>query len=224
VDLAKRNDAKETAANYEAAAALRGAAAGVRSQARSDANTAMKLSGSRDIKATTALALAQAGDISTANNLAGELNATFPLDTLAQGFWLPTIRAAIAVQKNDGNSAIQALNGMGTLELAAINAGNEVCLCPAYVRGQAYLMLHDGKAAAAEFQKLIDHYGLITNFPWGALARLGLARAYVLEAQTDPAAREKARAAYQNFLTLWKDADPDIPIYKQAKAEYAKLQ
>ena len=167
VDLAKRNDAKETAANYEAAAALRGAAAGVRSRARSDANTAMKLSGSRDIKATTALALAQAGDISTANNLAGELNATFPLDTLAQGFWLPTIRAAIAVQKNDGNSAIQALNGMGTLELAAINAGNEVCLCPAYVRGQAYLMLHDGKAAAAEFQKFIDHYGLITQLSLG---------------------------------------------------------
>ena len=168
--------------------------------------------------------MAQAGDISTANKLAGELNATFPLDTLAQGFWLPTIRAAIAVQKNDGNSAIQALNGMGTLELAAVNGGINVYLCPAYVRGQAYLMLHDGKAAAAEFQKLIDHYGLITNFPWGALARLGLARAYALEAQTDPAARDKARTAYQNFLTLWKDADPDIPIYKQAKAEYAKLQ
>ena len=224
VDLATRNDAKETAANYEADAAIREVAAGSRPQARNDANSALKLSESRDIKATAALALAQAGDRSTANKLAGELNASFPLDTLAQGFWLPTIRAAIALQKNDGNSAIQALNGMGTLELAAINAGTNVCLCPAYVRGQAYLMLHDGKAAAAEFQKLIDHYGLITNFPWGALARLGLARAYALEAQTDPSARDKARTAYQNFLTLWKDADPDIPIYKQAKAEFAKLQ
>ena len=85
-------------------------------------------------------------------------------------------------------------------------------------------MLHDGNAAAAEFQKFIDHYGLVGNFPWGALARLGLARAYALDAATDPAARDKARTAYQNFLTLWKDADPDIPIYKQAKAEYAKLQ
>ena len=85
-------------------------------------------------------------------------------------------------------------------------------------------MLGDGKAAAAEFQKFLDHYGLITNFPWGALARLGLARAYALETASDPAAREKARTAYQNFLTLWKDADPDIPIYKQAKAEYAKLR
>jgi DNA-binding winged helix-turn-helix (wHTH) protein/tetratricopeptide (TPR) repeat protein len=223
VDLAKRNDAKGTAANYEAAAAVREAAAGFRSRARVDASTALKLSDSRDIKAIGALALAQAGEISTTNKLAGELNATFPLDTLAQGFWLPTIRAAIALQRNDGNSAIQALNGMGTLELAAVNGGINVFLCPAYLRGQAYLMLHDGKAAAAEFQKLIDHYGLITNFPLGALARLGLARAYALEAQTDPSARDKARTAYQNFLTLWKDADPDIPIYKQAKTEYARL-
>ena len=84
-------------------------------------------------------------------------------------------------------------------------------------------MLHDGKAAAEEFHKFVEHYGVVRNCPWGALARLGLARAYALEAQTDPAYRETARTAYQNFLTLWKDADPDIPIYKQAKAEYAKL-
>ena len=100
---------------------------------------------------------------------------------------------------------------------------SNIFLCPAYVRGEAYLMLRDGKAAA-EFQKLISHCGLVVNFPWGALARLGVARAYALEAQTDPAARDKARTAYQDFLTLWKDADPDIPIYKQAKAEYAKLR
>ena len=85
-------------------------------------------------------------------------------------------------------------------------------------------MLHDGSAAAAEFQKFIDHYGLVVNFPWGALARLGLARAYALDAAKDPAARDKARTAYQNFLTLWKDADPDIPILKQAKVEYEKVR
>jgi hypothetical protein len=85
-------------------------------------------------------------------------------------------------------------------------------------------MLHDGDRAAAEFHKYIDHYGHVGSFTWGALARLGLARAYALEAQTDPAYREKARTAYQNFLTLWRDADPDVPIYRQAKAEYAKLQ
>jgi len=85
-------------------------------------------------------------------------------------------------------------------------------------------MLGDGKAAAKEFHKFIDHYGLVGNSPWGALARLGVARAYALEAQTDPAARDKALTAYQNFLTLWKDADPDVPIYRQAKTEYARLQ
>ena len=113
---------------------------------------------------------------------------------------------------------------MGRLELSTADGEPNVYLCPAYMRGEAYLMLRDGKAAAAEFQKFADHYGLVGDFPWGALARLGVARAYALEAQSDPGYREKARAAYQNFLTLWKDADPDIPIYKQAKAEYARLQ
>jgi hypothetical protein len=106
---------------------------------------------------------------------------------------------------------------LGTVEPVAY-------LCPAYVRGEAYLMVGDGQAAAREFHKFIEHYGTVSFFTWGALARLGLARAYALEAQTDPSAREKARTAYQNFLTLWKDADPDIPIYQQAKAEYARLQ
>jgi eukaryotic-like serine/threonine-protein kinase len=94
-----------------------------------------------------------------------------------------------------------------------------VFLCPVCFRGEAYLMLQDGNAAAAEFQKFIDHRGLVMNFPWGALARLGLARAYALQGDT-----AKAKAAYQDFLTLWKDADPDIPIFIAAKAEYAKLQ
>ena len=94
-----------------------------------------------------------------------------------------------------------------------------VFLCPVYLRGEAYLMLHDAKGAAAEFQKFIDHRGLVLNFPWGALARLGLARAYAMQGDT-----AKAKAAYQDFLTLWKDADPDIPIFIAAKSEYAKLQ
>ena len=91
-------------------------------------------------------------------------------------------------------------------------------------RSQLRRRLHDGNAAAVEFRKFIDHYGVVQNFPWGALARLGLGRAYALETAKDPAARDRTRAAYQDFLTLWKDADPDIPIYQQAKAEYAKLQ
>ena len=224
VEVAKRNDAKETAATYAAAAAVREVAAGNRAQARANAKVALELSGSRDVKAIAALALVQAGDLAEAQKRARELDSTFPLDTLVQRYWLPTIGGAVALKRNDPKKAIELLSGMGPIELGVVNDAINVYLCPAYLRGQAYLMLHDGKAAAAEFQKFIDHYGVITNFPWGALARLGIARAYALEAQTDPAYREKARTAYQNFLTLWKDADPDIPIYKQAKAEYAKLQ
>jgi len=102
-------------------------------------------------------------------------------------------------------------------------------LFPVYVRGEAYLALHDGDRAAPEFQKFIDRRGLVGNSPWGALSRLGLARSYALQAQSAQGAgaeatRGKARAAYQDFLTLWKDADPDIPILKQAMAEYAKLR
>jgi len=101
---------------------------------------------------------------------------------------------------------------MGNLDFGTISNMVNVFLCPVHIRGNAYLQQGNGLAAAAEFQKFIDHYGLLTNFPWGALARLGLARALALEAETDPSAREKARTAYENFLTLWKDADPDIPI------------
>ena len=127
------------------------------------------------------------------------------------------------MQRKDPNRAVELLKVRPPIELGQ-PTDVTVFLCPAYLRGEAYLMLHDGNAAAAEFQKFIDHRGLVVNFPWGALARLGLARAYALDAAKDPAARDKARTAYQNFLTLWKDADPDVPILIQAKAEYAKLQ
>jgi predicted Zn-dependent protease len=147
--------------------------------------------------------------------LASVLDKTLPLDTLVQRYWLPTIRAAVALQRKDPNRAIELLKMARPIELQYSNA----ILCPVYLRGEAYLTLHDGNRAAAEFQKFIDHRGLVRNFPWGALARLGLARAYAVQGNT-----VKARAAYQDFLTLWKDADPDIPILKQAKAEYAKLQ
>jgi hypothetical protein len=124
--------------------------------------------------------------------------------------------------RNDPQQVIELLKASSQIELAWPNIN--ALLVPAYLRGEAYLMLRQGSAARAEFQKFIDHRGLVSNFAWGALARVGLARAYAIEAETDSAAREKARAAYQDFLTLWKDADPDIPIYKQAKAEYAQLE
>ena len=224
MDSAEHNDAKETAAAYQVAAALREVESGNREQARADANAALKLAPNRDVREMAAVVLALAGDTAAAEKLAAALDTTFPLDTMVQRYWLPTIRAAVALAHKDPNLAIEQLRKVGSpLELGEPTIVN-VYLCPVYLRGEAYLMLQDGSAAAAEFQKFIDHYGLVGNFQWGALARLGLARAYALDAANDPAARDKARTAYQNFLTLWKDADPDIPIYQQAKAEYARLR
>jgi tetratricopeptide (TPR) repeat protein len=219
MDSAQRDDAQETAAAYQAEAALRDVESGNREQARVEAHAAVKLAPNLEVRVKAALALARAGDAAGAENLAADLEKTFPLDTLVQRYWLPTIRAAVALERKDPNQAIELLKAASTIELGAITAGQTVLLCPVYVRGQAYLMLHDGNAAAAEFQKFIDHRGLVANFPWGALARLGLARAYVLQGDT-----AKARTTYRDFLTLWKDADPDVPILKEAKAEYAKLQ
>jgi hypothetical protein len=159
MDSAQRNDAKETAATYQAvAAALREVEAGNREQARADADAALKLAPNRDVQAMAALALARAGDTAGAEKLAAELDKTFPLDTLVQKYWLPTIRAAVALERKDPNHAVELLKVASAIELGQSNA-SPVVLCPVYLRGEAYLMLHDGNAAAAEFQKFIDHYG-----------------------------------------------------------------
>ncbi len=218
MDSAQHNDAKETAAAYQAAAALREVESGNWKQTRAEANAAVNLAPNRDVRVIAAMALARAGDTASAEKLAAELDKTFPLDTLVQRYWLPTIRAAVALERKDPNRAIEFLKVANGVELGQ-PISISIFLCPVYLRGEAYLMLHDGKSAAAEFQKFIDYRGLVVNFPWGALARLGLARACDMQGDT-----AKARSAYQDFLTLWKDADPDIPILKQAKAEYAKLQ
>jgi tetratricopeptide (TPR) repeat protein/predicted Ser/Thr protein kinase len=225
MDSAEHNDAKETAAAYQAELAFCEVEAGNKERARAEANAALKLAPNHDVKAEAALALARAGDAAGAEKLAAELDKTYPLDTLVQTFWLPTTRAAIALERKDPNRAVELLKQASAIELGLIGAP----LAPAYMRGQAYLALGDGNRAAAEFQKYIDHRGVAINFPWGALARLGLARAYALEAQSPQgaeaeAARAKARAAYQDFLTLWKDADPNVPILKEAKSEYARLK
>jgi serine/threonine protein kinase/tetratricopeptide (TPR) repeat protein len=218
MDSAQHNDAKESAASYQALAALREVEAGNREHARAEAKAALKLAPNRDVQAMVAVALARAGDTAGAEKLAAGLDKAFPLDTRVQRYWLPTIQAAVALERKDPNRAIELLKAASTIELGT-PTNLTIFLCPAYVRGEAYLMLHDGNRAAAEFQKFIDHRGLVVNFPWGALARLGLARAYAMEGNTT-----KARAGYQDFLTLWKDADPDVPVLKQAKAEYAKLK
>jgi len=171
-----------------------------------------------NVQVIAGLALALAGDSNMAENLASELNNTFPLDTTVQGYWLPTIKAALALGRNNPGLAVEVLKAASPNEFgqpAMVNA----FLNPVYVRGEAYLALRNGSAAAAQFQNIIDHRGVAVNSPVGALAHLGLARAYALQGDTP-----KAHAKYQDFLSLWKDADPDVPILKEAKAEYARLQ
>ena len=132
-------------------------------------------------------------------------------------YWLPTVKAAIELGAGNAAQSLELLQAVAPYELGGPPPlGN---LYPAYLRGQAYLAAHQGKEAAAEFQKLLDHRGTVVNFPLGALAHLQLGRAYAMSGGT-----AKAKTAYQDFFTLWKDADPDIPILKEAKAEYAKLQ
>ncbi|MGA3210167.1 MAG: protein kinase [Terriglobales bacterium] len=218
MDSAQHNDAKESAGIDQAAAALREVEAGNREWARGEAEAAVKLAPNRDVRAVAALVLARAGDTAGAERLAADLDKAFPLSTLAQRYWLPTIRAAVALEHKDPSRAIELLQVVGPFELGYPTIASLV-LCPAYLRGEAYLALGDGNAAAAEFRKFVDHRGLVTNFPWGALARLGLARADALQSETI-----KAKAAYQEFFAIWKDADPDIPILIEARAEYARLQ
>jgi tetratricopeptide (TPR) repeat protein len=217
MDSAEHNDAKETAAFYQAESAWRESEAGNREKARAEANAALKLAPNRDVKLEAALTLARAGDTAEAEKLAAELEKSFPLGSVAQRRLLPTIRAAVAMERKDPNRAVELLKG--ETDNLAIIEDDDFQIKKIYVCGEAYLALGDGERAATEFQKLIDRRGMVTNYLLGALARLGLGRAYAM--QGNPT---KARAAYQDFLTLWKDADPDIPILKQAKAEYAKLQ
>ena len=219
MNSAQRNNAKETAGGYQVEAALREVESGNRKEAGAEAQAALKLAPNRDVRAVSALVLARAGDTAGAEKLAAELDKSFPLDTLVQRYWLPTIRAAVSLKRKDPSRAIELLQSASAIELSSITADLTIFVCPAYVRGQAFLMLQDGHRAAAEFQKFIDHRGVVMNFPWGALARLGLARAYAMQGDT-----AKARTEYQDFLTLWKDADPDVPILKEAKAEYARLK
>ncbi len=213
VASAQHAEEKETAASYEASAALREALFGHQVEARQRATAALELSTGRDVQYKAALALAFTGDAARAQVLANDLSKRYPEDTIAQVELLATLNAQLALIRNDATKAIEALQAATPYEL-----GTAAGLHPIYMRGQAYLAAHDGSKAAGEFQKIIDHRMLALN-PIGALAQLGLARAYALQGDS-----VKAKVAYQDFFSLWKDADPDIPVLKQAKAEYAKLQ
>jgi serine/threonine protein kinase/tetratricopeptide (TPR) repeat protein len=212
VESATRADEKETAAVYQQSAAGHEALAGNATLAKQQAQAALALSNGRDVEASSAIALAIAGDPAQATRLADDLSKRFPQDTLVQSEYLPMIHGAAALENGNAAKAVEALAAATPYELGQ-------GLWPAYIRGEAYLKLGQGSAAAAEFQKITDHPGVVQNDVVGVLAHLGLGRAYSLSGDD-----QKARMAYQDFLALWKDADPDIPILKQAKAEYAKLQ
>jgi len=221
VDSAGRTGNKEAAATYFALSALREALFGNADEARGRATLEMKHPAGHDLQYASALAWAYAGDDERTQKLTDDLGQRFPEATIVQFNYLPTLRAKLAVSKGNASEALETLRAALPYELGRTTYSSYgwTAMYPVFVRGEAYLALHQGGEAAAEFQKILDHRGVVLNEPIGALAHLQIGRAYAMQGDT-----AKAKAAYQEFLTLWKEADPDIPIFKQAKAEYAKLQ
>jgi serine/threonine protein kinase/tetratricopeptide (TPR) repeat protein len=219
IGSAVRADSKETAAMWQADAALREAEFGNPAEARQDITEALSLSPGRDVKLFAALAYARIGDSAHAKPLIAELEKTYPSDTLMKVYWLPTLKGALELSANNPAQALVYLEAALPYELGAPPQLQVGTMYPVYLRGLAQMASHNDAAAAGEFQKFLDHRGVVLNFPLASLAHLDLARSYAMQGES-----AKARSAYQDFFTLWKDADPDIPILKQAKAEYAKLQ
>ena len=217
-DSAIRAYSKETAALWQLNAALREAELGNTALAEQGITAALALSQARDVKLFAALTAGRSGDAPRARALVEELEESYPTDTIMKLYWLPTINAAIELNKGNSSQALKYLEAVAPYELGTADTFINY-LYPAYVRGQAYLRTHNGTAAAAEFQKMLDHRGIVQNFVTGSLAHLQIGRAYAMAGDT-----AKAKAAYQGFFALWKDADLDVPILKQAKVEYANLQ
>ncbi len=211
-NAAMRADEKETAAGYELDEALREAEFGNDTEARRNAETALSLARDRDTEYGAAVALALSGAADRAQSLANQIDKDFPDDTVVQYLYLPTIRGAIALRQRDPGRSLQVLEAARPYE-----TGLAVGLLPAYVRGLAYLQAKDCEKAESEFQKIIDHPGVVVNAPIGTLALLQMGRAYLIEGK--PA---QAKAAYEGFLNRWKNADQNIPILRVAKAVYAK--
>jgi serine/threonine protein kinase/tetratricopeptide (TPR) repeat protein len=218
---ALRAGAKETAAGWQVTTALREAEFGNAAEAKRQAAAALALASNRDVQVAAALALARAGKVDSARAMTDSLQRSFPVDTSLTYYWFPCIRAAIALARDNASLAIGYLEATTPYELSAghppFSSGGT--LYPAYLRGQAYLANRQWEQAAGEFQKILNHRGLVWNFPLGALAHLQLGRAYAGAGDN-----AKAVSAYHEFLTLWQDGDPDIPRLREAKAEYAKIK
>jgi serine/threonine protein kinase/tetratricopeptide (TPR) repeat protein len=221
MEAAERVGEKDPPAMYLSSSGLREAWFGNGDEARRRVALALKRSTSRDVLYFAALALAYSRDDARAEAMVNDLGKRFPEDTIVLFNYLPTLRARLALNKGDASEAIEGLRTAVPYELGVSTSGifTWTPMYPVFVRGEAYLAARQGNEAAAEFQKILNHTGVVINQPVGALAHLGLGRAFVLQGDIP-----KAKVAYQDFLTLWKDADPDIPVLQQAKAEYEKLQ
>jgi serine/threonine protein kinase/Flp pilus assembly protein TadD len=231
VESAVRADSKENAGVWLENLALYEASIGNREEARQKAAEGLRLApGSQGVNSEAALAFAMAAENAQAEALAKEMNSQHPLDTQVQSLWLPAVRAELDLRSDKPQAAVEALQAASGIDLGQFTFVNNMsCLDDIYIRGEAYLDAGQASASANEFQKIVDHNGIVWNCWTGALARLGVGRANALQARTShgadaDAARVRALAAYKDFLSLWKDAESDIPILKQAKAEYAKLQ
>jgi Flp pilus assembly protein TadD len=220
IDSAERSQETETAATYSAVSGLREALFGNAEGARRQATLEFGPSAGRDVQYSAALALAYAGD-GQARTVTENLGKRFPKDTIVQFNYLPTLDAKLSISGGNSSEALDSLRAATPYELGQTpySAYGWTGLYPIFARGEAYLAAHQGGEAAAEFQKILDHRGIVLNEPIGALAHLQIGRAYVMQGD-----RAKAKAAYQDFLSLWKDADPDIPVFIAAQTEYAKLQ
>jgi len=212
-ELVIRADRKEAAADSQLDAGLRQALFGNLAQEHEFVQKALTTASGRDERVLASVTLALTHNADEAGKLADKINQDYSSDTLVQGYWLPTIRAAVELQRHNPQRAIEFLEAALPYELGADGQ-----MLPVFVRGEAYLQLKRGSDAAREFQKIIDHPGIVVNSPTGALARLGLARAYAVSADSS-----RSRTAYQDFFALWKDADPDIPVLKEAQSEYKKV-
>jgi eukaryotic-like serine/threonine-protein kinase len=218
VDSAVRADSKETAAMWRVNSALREAEFGNLARAKQDISAALALAPARDVKVLSALALARIGDAAQSRSLLAELEKSDANNTVFKLYWFPAVRSAIDLDAGTADTAIVDLEAATPYELGTPSQFALGTMYPVYLRGLAYLKSAKNAEATTEFQKFIDHRGVVVNFPLGALARLQLARAYAAAGDN-----VKAKAAYQDFFSLWKDADPDIPILKEAHATAAKL-
>jgi hypothetical protein len=216
-----RSDLEETAALWMLNAALREAEFGNLEHARQLVKAGLAISSTRDVQTLAALSLACAGEIALAQEISKELEKQHPLNTFINYYWLPTIHAYNELHRDNPRQAVKLLEAAAPYDLAfpqpQFEEGGQ--LYPVYARGKAYLLLNQGEEAADEFRKMLDRPGILINSPLRALAQVQLGRALVMNGDISG-----GRKAYQDFFALWKDADPDIPILKQAKAEYAKLQ